>query len=607
MEPPEGQVKRAMDPRRVRAWNFDEMRAAGALGQERSTSPSEGTPTFGLAVSGFTPLNQGTFPQSKVEIAPQKPSSVGQERRKPRRINDAKGASTGQTQTRKRKQNAMCSITSKSETSSKRPRSREPKVLGADYPQQQDISNSFATSKVGPHGKFADKASTAEELKLPAGVVSKPNTTGTDSRSGSTPVRLGQAYQRTCGEKASCPAAEPKSSPGLDGSHSHVESLALDINLPDGEGSFDDLSDEAMEAAAFEEMETDPPQDHQSLSYATVIGRGSDQSFEYVRGTSPTKSPAAADYLPDDRCFSPDPRSLNPALGESNDESPEIVDLLTDDEFDEVMQCARRQMEKKQRAQAKTVNTEPYDDEDLETELLNFDIPTSQRNPGQSPPFTQRTPLGSPAKKLQWMPPKLYTAHKRQQVLRSPLTDTSSISPMSPLAEKSPNITSQVVFSKDEYNAPFVRPPFPNRLLSRSPIPGLSPTTVLRTCFRIGEALNAASIALRNSVDAVVELYCCVRSSSREDNSYKQSFVFCDLFNSDKPPFLDGQYAIWKGVSLWEHDSKQFLGESGKGKMARVVGRIKRGNANVGWDMTILSIWKADRDDVAIVKGIVCS
>ncbi|KAH0565493.1 hypothetical protein GP486_001118 [Trichoglossum hirsutum] len=149
---------------------------------------------------------------------------------------------------------------------------------------------------------------------------------------------------------------------------------------------------------------------------------------------------------------------------------------------------------------------------------------------------------------------------------------------------------------------PFVRPAFPERVQDRSPIIGLSSKTLLRTCFRVGEALRAGSHAVRRSQDAVIELFARVVFSSRD--GWKQQFQFADLFH-DRPPFLSGTYEIFHGVDLWERNGGRFLTEEGRGKMCRCVGRLKR--AGSGWKLVVLNIWEATWDDVAWVKGIVCA
>ena len=230
---------------------------------------------------------------------------------------------------------------------------------------------------------------------------------------------------------------------------------------------------------------------------------------------------------------------------------------------------------------------ECFDDDDPDEELADLDIDGSDITSPQ-------TPLTSPEKtstpKLQWLPPKTYTPAKSSPVAKSPCK----------VPQVNANNNCSVV-------PPFVRPPFPKSIRDRSPILGLTNRTVLRTCFRIGEAFNAAATASRANVDAVIELYARIISSEREANDgFKQFFQLGDLF-TDKPPYLSGTYNLWKGVELWDFDSKALIGEKGRGKMVRVMGRIKRREKDGGCEMVILSVWEVDWDDVEVAKGIVCS
>ena len=232
-----------------------------------------------------------------------------------------------------------------------------------------------------------------------------------------------------------------------------------------------------------------------------------------------------------------------------------------------------------------------FDDQDLDDDLIDLTVDESKILQCTSPVTPTKRP-SSP--KLQWLPPKTYTPAKSSQVPPS-TTRGPHLKPSNP--------------NRDTF--PFIRPPFPDPIRDRSPIPGLSNRTVLRTCFRIGEALNAAAVASRTNVDAIVELYARVVTSSREDGGgYKQSFQFADLF-TDKPPYLCGTYTLWKGVELWDVDSKGLVGERGRGKMVRVLGRIKRRESvqgqGVGVEMVVLSVWEVDWEDVGVAKGIVCA
>ena len=228
-----------------------------------------------------------------------------------------------------------------------------------------------------------------------------------------------------------------------------------------------------------------------------------------------------------------------------------------------------------------------FDDDDLDDELMYLPA-------GGSDIIQPSTPLTSPDKpstpKLQWLPPKVYIPAKSSRIPVSP-TDIPHLVP----------------FNTDGEPLPFTRPPFPKPIRDRSPILGLTNRAVLRTCFRIGEALNAAAVASRSNTDAVIELYARVIHSKREtDKGFKQFLQFGDLF-TEKPPYLSATYSLWKGVGLWDMDSKVFLGEEGRGKMARALGRIKKREQGGGCEMVVLSIWEVDWEDVGIAKGIVCS
>ncbi|CAD0109827.1 unnamed protein product [Aureobasidium uvarum] len=85
-----------------------------------------------------------------------------------------------------------------------------------------------------------------------------------------------------------------------------------------------------------------------------------------------------------------------------------------------------------------------------------------------------------------------------------------------------------------------IRGTFPPALTSNSPIPGLTSSICLRTLFCLGEALNVGCQAARNDEDVLLEFYCRVISSYREDNT--QHFVLADLTH-DNPPFIKATFA----------------------------------------------------------------
>lgn len=223
-----------------------------------------------------------------------------------------------------------------------------------------------------------------------------------------------------------------------------------------------------------------------------------------------------------------------------------------------------------------------YDDEDLERELLNLGTSAFSNLDGS----------------LSTTPPSSPVAVSSSSIL--PLKEPMP-QPCTPL----PGIPHVVSFDADGKPLPFIRAPFVKPVRDRPVIHALRSQTVLRTCFRIGEALNAGCTAASSNIDAVIELYARVSSSTREPGTYKQRFQFADLFTPDKPPFLTGAYTLWRGVELWDRGSRVFLGEAGKGRMARVVSRMRKEEGS--WTMAILCIWQVDWEEVGLAKGIVCS
>lgn len=150
---------------------------------------------------------------------------------------------------------------------------------------------------------------------------------------------------------------------------------------------------------------------------------------------------------------------------------------------------------------------------------------------------------------------------------------------------------------------PIVRSVFPDPVRDRSPVIGLSSKLMLRSCFRVGEAISQAGKAMKQGQNLLFELYARVLSSERD--AAKQHFVFSDVFHH-RPPYLKGEYdaAIWKNVELFNYDSGRFLPDA---KMCRCVGKIKRNDKDKTWVMIVHNIWEATWEDIDWVEGIVNS
>lgn len=81
-----------------------------------------------------------------------------------------------------------------------------------------------------------------------------------------------------------------------------------------------------------------------------------------------------------------------------------------------------------------------------------------------------------------------------------------------------------------------------------------------------------------------------------------------DIFH-DKPPFLNGLYELAKACEIWDKRSEVFLGDAGKGKMARAIGRMKkrnRGDGTPSFVIQISGIRETNWEDVDWLRGIIC-
>ncbi|KAI7561032.1 hypothetical protein KC343_g14154 [Hortaea werneckii] len=162
--------------------------------------------------------------------------------------------------------------------------------------------------------------------------------------------------------------------------------------------------------------------------------------------------------------------------------------------------------------------------------------------------------------------------------------------------------------SRDDEAKPVVRTPFPSAIRDRSPIWGASNTTVLRTCFRIGEALNVGCQAVRNNRPVLLELYARVMDSWHEDaergKGRKQNFVLHDLYH-DKPPYIDSSFLLCGQSKVWDADTTTLLTRRDGGIICRAIGQMKKERCGGGkWYINLLSIWEATWDDVDAVAGI---
>jgi len=637
-----------MAAERTWGWNLDEMRSSAGM----DSSPGAQTLEF-PTVSGFTPINAPRMTQAATDLHPtdKNASNTKAERSKVPKRSRTK-APTTEPAAKARK------------TSGVKKGKGAPK---AEQLQCKDVSEGLALTKpsmfgdVAPHSKAATASSEAPLLgnyadaELLLGALGQCGAVRQDGASNAKfhPSGLAGKYQsayafapsdgvdpstllrRRASPEAPENVEEQIVTNGFLEPATSESTVKAEIKMEDRSQNYDDISvqdfaippsaqgDNSVEVATassiWKEM---PAADGNLLNGDGCFGDygeadefpADDEGFaEFMRSVDRTEALEGPDddWRPQE--FTDDPlifgdldfeetqrnKSFSPR---ESDRTEETTRLALNDEMTHVPSnsqnaLAFRVLSQTSRNATKASPKNPtmadesescFDDDDLDESLVDMRVDGSDA-------IQPRTPLTSPEKastpKLQWMAPKAFTPAAR-----------SSQVPVSPM-----DVPHLVPTNKSGNALPFTRPPLPKPIRDRSPVLGLTNRTFLRTSFRIGEALNAAAVASRSNFDAIIELYARIVLSERESNGgFKQFFQFGDLF-TDKPPYLSGTYNLWKGVELWDHDSRVFIGEKGKGKMARVMGRIKRCGKGGGCEMMVLSIWEVDWEEVGVAKGIVCS
>ncbi|KAK3115324.1 hypothetical protein LTR53_005451 [Teratosphaeriaceae sp. CCFEE 6253] len=202
-------------------------------------------------------------------------------------------------------------------------------------------------------------------------------------------------------------------------------------------------------------------------------------------------------------------------------------------------------------------------------------------------------------------PPRSPTPPHRDRKLNSRIVEADDDYGDAFLTETEKQLLGEIQARIQHTEKRIVRFPFPLPILDRSPLFGASNSTVLRVCFRIGEALNAGCAAVRTHTPVLLELYARVTESRRDEvekpGRRHQDFVFRDLYH-DKPPYLAGRFDLWDQSRLWELDSRVFLTPRDGGRMCRVIGRMKREGSE--WKLEVLGIWEAGWADVRHVASI---
>ncbi|KAI0405112.1 hypothetical protein F4802DRAFT_564409 [Xylaria palmicola] len=185
--------------------------------------------------------------------------------------------------------------------------------------------------------------------------------------------------------------------------------------------------------------------------------------------------------------------------------------------------------------------------------------------------------------------------------------DDSSLSPY-PKTALAGNEISDTSPALDEAGplTAFVRPPFPGKVRDRPLIPGMSSTTLLRTCFRTGLMISETARCHNHQQDVVFELYAVVTYSSRETLVRKQHFQFADLYK-DRQPYPAATLTDWRTGSQLDKDSSTFLDTREGPRLCWCMCKPMRDlKAAIGWTYTVLRIKEVDHEQIQWAKRIIC-
>lgn len=174
----------------------------------------------------------------------------------------------------------------------------------------------------------------------------------------------------------------------------------------------------------------------------------------------------------------------------------------------------------------------------------------------------------------------------------------------SPSSEKVPQPPDENSIVSDLF-APFVRPPFPEKVRDKTSVPGTSSRTILRTCFRIGHLVNQATHCCQDHQDAVFELYARVTYSSRESLARKQHFQFVDLYK-DQQPYPSGSLVGWRVGSLLDRQSQTFVNINAPKLCWCMCKLVRNQRASTGWFIEVLGVRETTWEQIQYAKMILC-
>ncbi|TGZ79541.1 hypothetical protein EX30DRAFT_365090 [Ascodesmis nigricans] len=200
-------------------------------------------------------------------------------------------------------------------------------------------------------------------------------------------------------------------------------------------------------------------------------------------------------------------------------------------------------------------------------------IPTSTPTPPSAPIPTQ-----TPGKFITRQLPSPPHSGQKKRLHRAISTSTSTEPSKRPKPTHQPSPPPPPPHQPQHKQQPQIpalrRPPHPTPLPPHSLVSGLTPSSYLKTCFRITDALHLAD---SGGLGFPSELKFTARISFISlPSPQKRTFQFLDLCH-DHPPYLSGYSTVFRAHPLWTADAEKVV----VGSVVRVVGRMRRSGGNM--------------------------
>ncbi|EMR11339.1 hypothetical protein PNEG_00368 [Pneumocystis murina B123] len=138
--------------------------------------------------------------------------------------------------------------------------------------------------------------------------------------------------------------------------------------------------------------------------------------------------------------------------------------------------------------------------------------------------------------------------------------------------------THEFVSKKESFNypiSPIARNPFPLTILGKSVISGLSSNdTLLRTCFRVGEALKVSNLQKNSMIIYLIEFFGIIKEFNKEKSLF--TYVIADLFHPLRGPYIYASYHDYHiTITFQNNDIVRILGVFKKNRTRNEINVIK--------------------------------